>query len=193
MIEWLESITSIKAWPGKWEHLGWQEFMSIRGVRNRLTTPCTWLRKPRMEVHRIKGWLLLYLVCSTPLLAFYAAGLSGWIFDYPIGLFFGIFLVLVVPLVLLFLKIRSAPTWNIVGLWVGAGLISLRILYGMLFMERRLQRSEGLTLAAIVSVALAWAIIWTWYFLVSKRVAKTFTWSGRLGGFKGDNWIHRGC
>ena len=122
----------------------------------------------------INGWLLVYLIGSVPLLVFYSMGLSGWFFDYPMGLFIGIFLVLVVPLVLLVLKVPSAPTWNIALLWVGAGLISLRVLYGVLLMERALQRSEGLTLAAIVSVALAWAIVWTWYFLVSERVAKLF-------------------
>ena len=122
----------------------------------------------------INGWLLVYLIGSLPLLVFYSMGLSGWFFDYPIGLFIGIFLVLVVPLVLLVLRVPSAPTWNIVLLCVGAGLISLRVLYGVLLMERALQRSEGLTLAAIVVVALAWAIVWTWYFLVSERVVKIF-------------------
>jgi hypothetical protein len=107
----------------------------------------------------INGWLLVYLIGSVPLLVVYSMGLSGWFFDYPMGLFIGIFLVLVVPLVLLVLKVPSAPTWNIAVLWVGAGLIS---------------RSEGLTMAAIVSVALAWAVVWTWYFLVSERVAKIF-------------------
>ena len=122
----------------------------------------------------INGWLLVYLIGSVPLLLFYSAGLSGWFLDYPMGLFIGIFLVLVVPLVLLVLKIPSAPTWNVVLLWVGAGLISLRILYGVLLMERALQRSEALTVATIISVALAWAIGWTWYFLLSERVAAIF-------------------
>jgi hypothetical protein len=122
----------------------------------------------------INGWLLVYLIGSVPLLLFCSAGLSGWFFDYPIGLFIAIFLALIVPLVLLVLKVPSAPTWNIALLWVGAGLISVRILYGVLLMERGLQRSEGQIMATIVSVALAWAIVWTWYFLVSERVAKTF-------------------
>ena len=120
------------------------------------------------------GWLLIYLICSVPLLAFYAAGLSGWFFDYPMGLFVGIFLVLAVPLVLLVLQVPSAPAWNIAGLWVGAGLISVRILYGVLLADKAALKSHWLTLAAIVSVALAWAIVWTWYFLVSERVAKIF-------------------
>ena len=122
----------------------------------------------------INGWLLVYLIGSVPLLVFCSAGLSGWFFDYPIGLMIGILLVLVVPLVLLVLKVASAPTWNIALLWVGAGLISLRILYGVVLMERALQRSEFLTMAAIVSVALTWAIVWTWYFLVSQHVARIF-------------------
>jgi|TARA_B100002003_G_C14136327_1_gene546499 hypothetical protein len=122
----------------------------------------------------INGWLLVYLIGSVPLLLFCSAGLSGWFFDYPIGLFIAIFLALIVPLVLLVLKVPSAPTWNIALLWVGAGLISVRILYGVLLMERGLQRSEGQIMATIVSVALAWAIVWTWYFLVSERVAKIF-------------------
>jgi len=122
----------------------------------------------------ITGWLLVYLIGSVPLLAFYAAGLSGWLFDYPIGLFIGILLVLLVPLVLLVLKVPSAPTWNIAVLWVGAGLITLRILYGVLLMERALQWSEGLTMAVIVFVALAWATVWTRYFLVSEHVAEIF-------------------
>ena len=120
----------------------------------------------------IKGWLLIYLICSIPILAFYAAGLSGWFFDYPMGLFVGILLVLAVPPILLVLKVPSAPAWNIAGLWIGAGLIVVRILYGVLLMERPLQWSEGRIMGAIVAVALAWAIAWTWYFLVSGRVAK---------------------
>lgn len=122
----------------------------------------------------INGWLLVYLIGSVPLLAFYSMGLAGWFFDYPIGLFIAIFLVLIVPLVLLVLKVTSAPTWNITVLWIGAGLISLRILYAILLMDRDLQRSEGMIMASIVSVALAWAIVWTRYFLVSERVAKIF-------------------
>ena len=110
----------------------------------------------------INGWLLVYLIGSVPLLLFCSAGLSGWFFDYPIGLFIAIFLALIVPLVLLVLKVPSAPTWNIALLWVGAGLISVRILYGVLLMERGLQRSEGQIMATIVSVAPAWAIVWTW-------------------------------
>lgn len=123
----------------------------------------------------INGWLLVYLVGSFPLLAFYAAGLSGWFFNYPIGLFVGIFLILAVPLVLLVLKVPSAPVWNIAGLWVGAGLISVRVLYGVLLADpERLTKSALLILSVIVSIAIAWAAVWTMYFVHSDRVAKTF-------------------
>jgi hypothetical protein len=128
-----------------------------------------------MTLDGIKGWLLVYLIGSMPLFAFYAAGLSGWFFDYPMGLFVGIFLILAAPLVLLVLKVPSAPAWNIVGLWVGAGLISVRVLHGVLLAdEAKLTRSAVTTLSAIVSIAIAWAAVWTMYFLTSDRVARTF-------------------
>jgi hypothetical protein len=122
----------------------------------------------------INGWLLVYLIGSVPLLAFYSAGLSGWFYDYPMGLFIGIFLVFVVPLVLLVVKVPSAPTWNIALLWVDAGLISLRMVYGILLMDIPLRRPEIHILAAIAFVAFAWAIVWTRYFLVSECVAEIY-------------------
>ncbi|MDP6418459.1 MAG: hypothetical protein QGG80_03205, partial [Candidatus Krumholzibacteria bacterium] len=111
---------------------------------------------------------------SVPLLMFYSAGLSGWFLDYPRQLFLGILMLMLVPLLLLILKVPSAPKWNIALLWVGAGLISLRVLYGVLLMERPLQGPEGLILAATIVIALVWAAVWTRYFLVSERVAKIF-------------------
>ncbi len=123
----------------------------------------------------IKGWLLVYLIGSVPVLALYAAGLSGWFFNYPMGLFVGILLLLAVPLVLLVLKVSSAPQWNIVGLWVGAGLISVRLLHGVLLADpARLTKSAVLIMSVIVSIAISWAVVWTRYFLISDRVAKTF-------------------
>ena len=122
----------------------------------------------------LSGWLLVYLIGTVPLLVFCSAGLSGWFFDYPIGLFIGIFVVLAAPLVLLVLQVAYAPAWNITTLWVGAGLISLRVLSGILLTEKTLLMSHWLTFATIVSVALAWAIVWTWYFLSSERVAAIF-------------------
>jgi len=130
------------------------------------------MKGAQMEI--INSWLLVYLIGTLPLMAFYAAGLSGWFLDYPIWLFIGILVVFIVPLVLLVLKVPSAPSWNIALLWAGAGLILLRILHGVLLMEIPLKRPEGLTLGAILFVAFAWAIVWTRYLLVSERVAEIF-------------------
>ncbi len=120
------------------------------------------------------GWLLVYLVGTSALMFFYSVGLSGWILDYPPALFIGIFVVLAVPLAMLVMKVPSAPTWNIAVLWAGVGLISVRILYGVVLMDRALQTHEALTMATIVTVGCAWAIAWTWYFLASERVARMF-------------------
>ena len=123
----------------------------------------------------IKGWLLVYLIGSVPLTLFYAAGLSGRFFDYHLGLVAGIFIVLAVPLVLVILKLPSAPAWNIASLWVGAGLISLVVLAGALSADEARLREVGVTVVAIVSISIAWAVAWTMYFLTSDRVARTFT------------------
>ena len=89
--------------------------------------------------------------------------------------FAGIFLVLAVPLVLLVLKLPSAPAWNIASLWVGAGSISLVLLAGALSADEARLRRAGAILAAIVSISIIWAAVWTMYFLRSDRVARTFT------------------
>lgn len=120
------------------------------------------------------GWLLVYLLGSVPILAFYSAGLSGWFFDYPMPLFIGVFAVLAVPLVMLVLRTPSAPTWNVTMLWVGAGLISLRVVTGILLTEKTLLRSHWLLFIGVMSVAHIWAFVWTRYFLASKHVAKIF-------------------
>ncbi len=123
----------------------------------------------------IKGWLLVYLIGSVPMMLFYAAGLSGRFFDYHLGLVAGIFLVLAVPLVLVVLKLPSAPAWNIASLWVGAGSISLILLAGALSADEARLTEAGVIMAAIVSISIAWAVVWTMYFLSSDRVARTFT------------------
>ena len=53
----------------------------------------------RDGVKGIKGWLLVYLIGSIPLLMVYSMGLSGWFFDYPAVLMVTIFVLLAVPLV----------------------------------------------------------------------------------------------
>lgn len=123
----------------------------------------------------IGGWLLVYLIVSVPLLVFCAAALSGWYFDYPMALFVAIFMVLASPLVLLVMEVPSAPAWNIAMLWVGAGLVSLRVLTGVLGADKEsLTRPAVAILAATVLIAIAFAAVWTTYFLVSDRVAATF-------------------
>ena len=123
----------------------------------------------------IKGWLLVYLIGSVPLILFYAAGLSGRFYNYHLGVVAGIFLVLAVPLVLMILKLPSAPVWNIAFLWVGAGLISLVVLAGAFSADAARLREVGATVAAIVFISITWAVAWTIYMLTSDRVARTFT------------------
>lgn len=125
-----------------------------------------------------KGWLVVYLVGSIPVLMFYSAGLAGWFFDYPLGLFIGIFLLLAIPLLLILLKSPKAPQWNIAMLWVASILIPLRILLGVFFQRIQEGRpplsSEELLgampiLLGIVIFSLGWATIWTKYFKKSVR------------------------
>lgn len=125
----------------------------------------------------INGWLLVYLLGSLPLQAFFAAGLSGWIYDYPIPLFVAILVVLLAPLVLLVLMRRSAPAWNIALVWSSAGLITARILYGVFLQGDSvgaIGRPEAGILIGIPTLAVTWAVIWTMYFRKSKRVAASF-------------------
>lgn len=55
-------------------------------------------------------WLVVYLIGSIPVLMFYAAGLAGWFFDYPIPLFITILGLLAIPLVLIRYAVRSCLT-----------------------------------------------------------------------------------
>ena len=64
----------------------------------------------------IRGWLLVCLTGSIPLLVVYSMGLSGWFFEHPVVLMVAIFLVLALPLLLILLKHPKAPQWNIVEL-----------------------------------------------------------------------------
>lgn len=129
------------------------------------------------------GWLLVYVVCSIPVSLFFAAGLSGWFFDYPIGLWIAIFLVLASPLLLIVVRSSAAPRWNVAGLWVAAISITVRIVHGVLFQRiqeglPRLTGEELLdalpVLLGIVLFALGWATAWTRYFRTSVRVSNTF-------------------
>ncbi len=85
------------------------------------------------SVQGIKGWLLVYIIGSIPVLMFYSAGLSEWFFEYPLVLVLVIFLLLAIPLLLILLKSPKAPQWNIAMLWIASILITLRIVSGILF------------------------------------------------------------
>jgi len=135
-------------------------------------------------VQGIRGWLLVYILCSIPLLMVYSIGLSGWCFDYPFVLMLAIFLLLAIPLLLILLKSPKAPQWNIATLWIIVALMTLRSLSVFLFpMVSEGQpplSSEELpvivaTLSGIVTCSLGWAIVWTKYFRQSVRVRNTFS------------------
>lgn len=123
----------------------------------------------------IGGWLFVYLIGSVPVTLFYAAGVAGRFFDYHLGLFATVFLVLATPLVLVVLKVASAPAWNIASLWIGSGSISLIVIVGALSADEARLREVGMTVVAIASLSMVWAVVWTTYFLTSERVARTFT------------------
>ena len=144
----------------------------------------------RASIRGTGGWLWIYLIGSVPLTAIYSMGLSGWFFDYPVPLMVVIFLLLAAPLALIPLKSHRAPRCNIAVLWIIVALMTLRSLnvfvlpYG----------SEGqsplrdeellatvLTLSAIISVSLGWAIVWTRYFRQSVRVKNTFSTGPPVG------------
>ena len=74
----------------------------------------------------IKGWLRVYLIGSIPPMMVYLVGLSGWFFEYPLGLMVVLFLVFAAPLLLVLLKSPKAPRWNVVALWIMVALMTLR-------------------------------------------------------------------
>ncbi|MFQ5530103.1 MAG: hypothetical protein ACE5FP_07095 [Gemmatimonadota bacterium] len=131
----------------------------------------------------IKGWLLVYLIGSVPLLMMYSMGLSGWLFEYPLVLMVGIFGVLAIPLVLIIMKSHRAPRWNIALLWILVAMMTLRavsiiLVEPLIFEGRPMSRAElpGVLrpLSVIVGIAIAWAATWTTYFRKSLRVRNTF-------------------
>lgn len=131
----------------------------------------------------IGGWMLVYVVCSVPVSLFFSAGLSGWFFDYPLGLWLSIFLVLASPLLLIVAGSSAAPRWNIAALWIASSLITVRIGHGVLFqrIQEGLPRLTGEELLdalplllGVVLFSLGWATVWTKYFRTSVRVSNTF-------------------
>ncbi len=136
------------------------------------------------KLEGVGGWLLVYLICSIPPLVFYSMGLSGWFFDYPFVLMAAIFLALAAPLLLVLMRSRKAPKWNIAVLWIAAVLMALRAISVFLFPmaaegQPPLSSEEVPRVVAILSLivgfAFAWAVVWTKYFKESVRVRNTFS------------------
>ena len=129
--------------------------------------------------NNIRGWILVYLIGSIPILMIYSMALSGWFFEYPFILMVSIFLVLSLPLLLIIIKYPKAPWWN-KFMWRSVViLMTLRSI--SIFLEPNANKMSldeiinlSLTLLSIVSISVIWLIVWTKYFNNSIRVKNTF-------------------
>ena len=129
--------------------------------------------------NNIRGWILVYLIGSIPILMIYSMALSGWFFEYPFILMVSIFLVLSLPLLLIIIKYPKAPWWN-KFMWRSVViLMTLRSI--SIFLEPNANKMTldeiinlSLTLLSIVSISVIWLIVWTKYFNNSIRVKSTF-------------------
>ncbi len=129
--------------------------------------------------NNIRGWILVYLIGSIPILMIYSMALSGWFFEYPFILMVSIFLVLSLPLLLIIIKYPKAPWWN-KFMWRSVViLMTLRSI--SIFLEPNANKMTldeiinlSLTLLSIVSISVIWLIVWTKYFNNSIRVKNTF-------------------
>tara|TARA_Y100001960_G_scaffold175013_1_gene183638 strand:- start:63 stop:467 length:405 start_codon:yes stop_codon:yes gene_type:complete len=129
--------------------------------------------------NNIRGWILVYLIGSIPILMIYSMALSGWFFEYPFILMVSIFLVLSLPLLLIIIKYPKAPWWN-KFMWRSVViLMTLRSI--SIFLEPNADKMTldeiinlSLTLLSIVSISVIWLIVWTKYFNNSIRAKNTF-------------------
>ena len=129
--------------------------------------------------NNIRGWILVYLIGSIPILMIYSMALSGWFFEYPFILMVSIFLVLSLPLLLIIIKYPKAPWWN-KFMWRSVViLMTLRSI--SIFLEPNANKMTldeiinlSLTLLSIVSISVIWLIVWTKYFNNSIRMKNTF-------------------
>ena len=129
--------------------------------------------------NNIRGWILVYLIGSIPILMIYSMALSGWFFEYPFILMVFIFLVLSLPLLLILIKYPKAPWWNILMWRSVVILMTLRSI--SIFLEPNANKMAldeiinlSLTLLSIVSISVIWLIVWTKYFNNSIRVKNMF-------------------
>ena len=129
--------------------------------------------------NNIRGWILVYLIGSIPILMIYSMALSGWFFEYPFILMVSIFLVLSLPLLLILIKYPKAPWWNILMWRSVVILMTLRSI--SIFLEPNANKMAldeiinlSLTLLSIVSISVIWLIVWTKYFNNSIRVKNMF-------------------
>ena len=129
--------------------------------------------------NNIRGWILVYLIGSIPILMIYSMALSGWFFEYPFILMVSIFLVLSLPLLLIIIKYPKAPWWNILMWRSVVILMTLRSI--SIFLEPNANKMTldeiinlSLSLLSIVSISVIWLIVWTKYFNNSIRVKNTF-------------------
>ena len=109
-------------------------------------------------------WLCLYVLGTLPLAFVFAAGLSGWFFDYPLALVTMLFLLFTAPVVCLFFKLAAAPTLNIAGLWTGVVLLTARIIWGIVTGDIPDDPAMLMMLAGFAVGPAIWAAIWTVYF-----------------------------
>ena len=129
--------------------------------------------------NNIRGWILVYLIGSIPILMIYSMALSGWFFEYPFILMVSIFLVLSLPLLLVLIKYPKAPWWNIL-MWRSVVILmtlrSISIFLGPNANKMALDEiiNLSLTLLSIVSISVIWLIVWTKYFNNSIRVKNMF-------------------
>ena len=129
--------------------------------------------------NNIRGWIIVYLIGSIPILMIYSMALSGWFFEYPFILMVSIFLVLSFPLLLILIKYPKAPWWNILMWRSVVILMTLRSI--SIFLEPNANKMAldeiinlSLTLLSIVSISVIWLIVWTKYFNNSIRVKNMF-------------------
>ena len=129
--------------------------------------------------NNIRGWFVVYLIGSIPILMIYSMALSGWSFEYPFILMVSIFLVLSLPLLLILIKYPKAPWWNILMWRSVVILMTLRSI--SIFLEPNANKMAldeiinlSLTLLSIVSISVIWLIVWTKYFNNSIRVKNMF-------------------